>query len=155
MDLNHLVLHWFAGIGLGVAMLLVALIFASFDVPLSFLSLIITGELTVVLVVAIFAFMILAVIFGYIGVLARNVLYDESEVELELAAVLRIWLHGFLLIAVMMLLITVFAIFGLTISLTLFGSILQSSIALLLILGAMVAATIFGWINFELTELLY
>jgi len=154
MDLGRLVLHWFAGIGLTVAMALVTLVFASFGVPLSLLTLI-TGQLGVTLVVAIFAFVILAIIFGYIGVVARNILYEESEVSLGLEEIPRLWFHGVLLVVAMMLLVTVFGLLGLTISLTIFGDVLESSVGVLLVLAILVIATIFGWVNFELTERLY
>jgi len=140
---------WFHGLALTIVLLIVTTVFAFFGLALSFAVL--GGALVFV------AFIVLPLIYGWISAKLSDLLHtDVSSKDLDsLGDWVVVWIHGLVLVVVLLFIATFFGFFGLSLTTTiLMNAFADVGAFVFALLSFTVLPIVYGFTSKGLTQLL-
>ena len=156
-DVREYAFKWFHGVALVVLVMFVNTFFGFFGLTLTLATLGTAVASYSALAFVLLAFILLPIIYGTVSAKLSEWLGEgDFPSNIDLEEVVRFWMHGLVLTVAMLLVTTVFGVFGIAFSFAMLSSALDGFKALIIVIIGFVAVPFtLGWISDGLTELLH
>lgn len=156
-DVQGYAFKWVHGIALVVLVLFVNTVFGFFGLTLSLATLGTAVASYSALAFVLLAFILLPIIYGAVSAKLSEWLGEgDFPSNIDLDDIILMWIHGLVLTVAMMLVTTVFGVFGIAFSFAMLSTALDGFKALIIVvIGFAAVPFTLGWISDGLTELLH